>query len=201
MNKLALGLKAYKTDFGDYPPSNPANSLAGLTGAGNLVYYLRGPGGSGWGTGGGGLMPITGMKPLRTYGPYFQTTDDMISTQTVNGVILPMGFLDSFKPAGIILYFKFDKTQPLATSYSVTDDGPADATGKTNYGGQAQFNEIAQITLTSTTFRWVSQDFLLMSPGPDGRYGYVTVNSTTGVVSLTTAAKGDGTCDDIFNWD
>ena len=88
LNELALSLKAFKADFGDYPPSRPRVPLTGTktdpasgelaTGAANLVYYLRGPGGSGWGMGGGGVMPFPGQKPrshLRTLrhdppGPY-----------------------------------------------------------------------------------------------------------------------------------
>jgi prepilin-type N-terminal cleavage/methylation domain-containing protein len=203
MNDLSLGLKAYKIDFNDYPPSRPYNAgdpASGKmnSGSANLVYYLRGPASSGWGMGGGGLMPYPGQKPTRTFGPYYQVSDDRISSQA-DGT--PIGFLDRFSPAGVILYVKYDVT---AAGYSVNDGGLPDATAKANYVDQTKFNELFR-TPVGNTYKWVTQDFLLISPGPDGRFGYIRTKKSSGEVFP--CAEGDAaddytspSCDDMYNW-
>jgi len=79
LKEISIGLENFRKDFGDFPPSRPANGFDGTlvtappfsilasegdvargcmgTGAANLVYYLGGPQRSGWGTNAGGLMP------------------------------------------------------------------------------------------------------------------------------------------------
>ena len=80
--------------------------------------------------------------------------------------------------------------------------------GKTNYGSPAYFQAVAGVLDGSGALAdWVSQDFLLMSPGPDGRYGYVRVKKATGSVFLCAADEADANqeyyapyCDDVFSW-
>jgi|WetSurMetagenome_2_1015567.scaffolds.fasta_scaffold22402_2 prepilin-type N-terminal cleavage/methylation domain-containing protein len=210
MNELSLSLKAFRTDFGDYPPSRPYNAAdpaSGALGTGpaNLVYYLGGPAGSGWGTGAAGRMPFPGQKPLRQYGPYADTSPDGISSVTVGTTTVPVGYMDHFHPAGIILYIKCDNS--VATGrYLVSDGGPGDATAKTNYMDQAKLEEVARFQV-GAVLKWVSQDFILVSPGPDGRYGYIRVKKDTGQVFPCSMNDADPSneytspsCDDLSSW-
>lgn len=187
IKRLSMGLEAYKGDFGEYPPSRPQWSpLTGSTpaaqeadkkkrgtmyrGAANLVWYLCGPAGNGWGIDAAGRMPYDGRnvtgnilyqtaspRPTRSYGPYFKATSDAVayeqdpsSSQMVMGAIL-----DGFKPAGNILYFRYEvnpEIDPVTSApkqnYQVSDnnytnigEGTGDTKGKTNYHSQIYFLE------------------------------------------------------------
>ena len=164
---IAIALEAFKADFKAYPPSRPQDdSTPGTqpgggrpkgdrpTGAANLAYYLGGPVGSGWGIGGGGLLPFGQGLPRRSYGPYYVADDKSIRYSDHPGDDhRVVGFLDAFRPPGVILYFlasveKHDPadTYPDTTMFFWTDnnrDGAAsgDATGKTNYASQEYFED------------------------------------------------------------
>jgi prepilin-type N-terminal cleavage/methylation domain-containing protein len=205
MKEIALSLKAFKNDFSDYPPSKPAGSSVDpgkmTTSAANLVYYLMGPARSGWGTGAGGQVPFGESSSTRQYGPYYLADQDLVLYDTANPP-KPVAFLDAFRPAGRILYFKYCKnpTTP-GQNYSVTDNGAADSTGKLNYSSQTRLEELTKMTLAtkpSVVTKWVDEGFLLISPGPDGRYGYVKVDGATGEIS--SCSSSEGKCDDITNW-
>jgi hypothetical protein len=240
LKELGIGIEAYHRDFGDYPrsrgfrtgdqPDLKALSGAMQTGAANLVYYLRGPAGNGWGTEAGGRMPYDtgtsamGPRPNRAFGPYYQTTPDAMTYETVSSQTLPGAFVDAFKPAGRILYFRYEprpqylsgsgSTAVFEPNYRVKDNDPVsppiltpgtdggDVDAKVNYGGQAKFDEIVQVeTSLANVNRYVREDYLLVSPGPDGRYGWVFWDSGG---NLKAASKNDTTnsptYDDATNW-
>ena len=190
------------------------------TGAANLAYYLLGPGGGGWGTAGGGTMPFAGAgTPTRAYGPYYQVESDCLGYEKkTDGTTVLSGFLDAFKggywdmgssrfvPRGRILYFKANLTGiPPTTSFDVNDN-VADQNGQTNYVDQTKFVEAVayigiQVVLgDSTTWRWPRQDYLLISPGPDGHYGYTKKDSNGNIVpALINDAGVIVPLDDISN--
>ena len=221
--ELGISIQSFRNDWGDIPPSKPRFPLAPAakdstsgemtTGAANLAYYLLGPAGGGWGTSGYGAMPFGGT-PTRAYGPYYQVESDYLGyEQTGNNPPVLAGFLDGFKGGywdmgggwfvsrGRILYWKYD-ANPSTTQnikYRVADNG-VDMAGLTNYGGiDPQTSFIQGVTGQTgvsdpTKWRWPRDDYLLISPGPDGRYGYTTLDHTQ------LATPSDGTCDDIGNW-
>jgi len=226
---LAMSLETYKTDFGGYPPSRsndasvivqtpPGTAVMG-TGAANLVYYLRGPGGAGWGLAAGGLLPETTSKGLtRTFGPYYQTSMEYMRYGTPTwaaGASVPMGFLDAFSPPGIILYWRYEPNPGKNASsvyrpnYDFLENGDC-ADGKANYANKTNtatvpvtyFDEIVRTVAPSTsamaTYR--RSDYLLVSPGPDGRYGYAKLNETSGNVEPVSSSESGGSCDDFVNW-
>jgi len=77
---------------------------------------------------------------------------------------------------------------------------------------QDYFDEIAKLSAADTpkydatnkrwvTAKYVRDDYLLVSPGPDGRYGYTRINESTGYVEpCSKSDKGSLMPDDITNW-
>ena len=189
------------------------------SGAANLAYYLLGPGGGGWGTAGGGAMPFPGSgTPPRAYGPYYQVEpSDLGYERPASGDPVLSGFLDAFKgkywdmgggrfvPCGRILYWKYDAAATTqSTNYNVGENG-VDTNGLTNYGTsdpQTVFIQsvTSQIIISDpTTWRWPRQDYLLISAGPDGRYGYTKTDSAGNIVPAT-PSDSNLPYDDIVNW-
>jgi len=220
IKEISVGLENYRSDFGEYPPSRPyasGDSKSGAmpsgipSGAANLAYYLRGPAGRGWGIGAGGWMPSDpptatqqASFPSRTYGPYYQTSEDYLSAPVMVSSMPVAYLLDAFKPVGRILYWRYDPTPATGTFgklyYDVTDNGTS-TNAKSNYADQARFDEIIITTPPGTSsdgsILYVRYDYLLVSPGVDGRYGYVTTDSTGNIVP---ASRSGGMCDDVTNW-
>jgi type II secretory pathway pseudopilin PulG len=224
--QISSGLDTYKLQFGEYPPSRPRWGT-GTTpkgymyrGAANLVWYLGGPAGNGWGVNAAGQMPYPNMsKPTLSFGPYFKVTQDIVAYEKdPNNNELVMGAIqDGFKPAGKILYFRYERNPEVVSgipkpNYQVSDNNKistaeaiGDITGKENYHSQEYFLETVRIMVggTSTDFRYryVRNDFLLVSPGADGIYGWVEKDDVTGlpkpVTRLKTVAMG---YDDVTNW-
>ncbi|MCX5684075.1 MAG: prepilin-type N-terminal cleavage/methylation domain-containing protein [Planctomycetota bacterium] len=228
ITEISTGLEAYKHDFGDYPPSRPswytgtAPKGTMYRGAANLVWYLCGPAGNGWGINAAGNMPYPNMsKPKDSFGPYYKTTPELISYEKPpSGSGLVMGaILDSFKPAGKILYFRYEPRPDIVAgvpkpNYMVSDNnatstgeeiGDSDTKGKKNYYSQTFFLQTVRVQVggsgTDLRYRYVRTDFLLASPGADGIYGWVKKDDTTGlpipVDRLETVAMG---YDDVTNW-
>lgn len=215
IKQLTIALDNFKSDFGAYPPSKPRVPLDVTktktdltsgemsTGAANLVFYIRGPDSSGWGRSAAGAMPFGGM-PSRSYGPYFDAGDNTLKYDSNNVVA---GFLDSYSPPGIILYFRANVSSTGIVSYEVSDNtlslgvsiGVGDSTGKTNYASQSAFDEcVTSGTTSQGGKRYVRQDFLLVSPGVDARYGYMMKNDQGEIVP---GAKANNMYDDMKNWD
>jgi prepilin-type N-terminal cleavage/methylation domain-containing protein len=254
IRRLGMGLEAYKSDFGEYPPSRPQWSpLRGSTtqeadrkkrgtmhrGAANLVWYLAGPGGNGWGVDAAGRMPYDGlnasgtaslytatfMRATRSYGPYFKTTSDAIayeqdsSGQTVIGAIL-----DGFKPAGKILYFRYEANTEIdqaanppapKPNYQVSDNNATMTTedvgdqdpqrpARKNYYSQLLFLEAVRVYVSTISsvkqYRYVRDDYLLASPGPDGFYGWSEKDANGLLIPVTRTKKVAMGYDDITNW-
>jgi len=216
IKRLGMGLETYKADFGEYPPSKVENwngtGPQRYRGAAKLVYYLAGPGGDGWGINAAGHMPyeatMPGMaRPTRSYGPYFKATSEVVSyeTDSATGRQYMCAFNDAFKPPGKILYFRYEAHPTVVAgkpedNFQVSDNNDA-SLGK-DVGDQdsqrpARKNYFSQLSLmqagvpwdvagSAIRFRIPRDDYFLVSPGPDGIYGWVDagnkpVNRTTSV--------------------
>jgi len=204
IKELEVGLEAFESDFKAYPtsmPYDPRNSASGkrLTGAANLAYYLLGPGRSGWGIAGGGLMPFSNARPSRSYGPYYQADEDDMEYQTPSGRLIVVGFLDAFDPPGVILYFagRPDANGDVQFYWS---DGGADPTAKKNYATLTYFEQCVKGEHATAATPYLRQDYFLVSPGQDGRYGAVMQNENTGEWEPTDLGAAGAYCDDIGNW-
>lgn len=210
IDEIGLGLEAYKADFGDYPPSDYASTYP-RTGAEKLVFYLRGPTGDGWGAGAAGHLPQhAGTSPARTrtYGPYYQADKDDMKWEEVDGEWVPVAFLDAFEPPGRIIYFKADRDSEGKTTYEWQDNnyphGTRDPEGKTNYHAYRAFDDWTVIGGHDEveTGNYHRHDYLLISPGQDGRFGGVRRKPTGEVVCVRReqVEEGKASYDDITNW-
>lgn len=241
--EIPVGLEAFRNDFQCYPPSKPyddADATSGRMpdGASNLVYYLRGPAGAGWGTTAGGLMPFPSCgRAQRAYGPYYEAeesrvvyfADNMVADNTV------AGFTDAFRPVGLrddvvvgrILYFRAPSE---STAFVWTDNKddlvqPQTDPIKQAFMGYTSAKQSGNIYIAAEAWKCSDPDhtkllekegtcpicgntlvpvsvpltkwYLLVSPGPDRRYGKVYPETDGGIVPDTDGTKG-GTCDDIW---
>lgn len=229
IKNIALGLENFKQDFQIYPPSLPREPLTGNktnpasgdmpTGAANLVYYLTGPAGNGWGFAAGGLMPFPSMTSggttmyggtaTRTFGPYYKVDMDpdggyVRYTTDATGHYVA-GFLDGFKPAGLILYFRSDRDASGKPVFRHTDNDylgmPTDPKErcKKNFVNSQAFEECVVMWRGTSYAQYVRQDYLLVSPGLDGRYGYLK-KSADGTLEPCAKKESDVTYDDFWNW-
>jgi prepilin-type N-terminal cleavage/methylation domain-containing protein len=209
IKELEVGIEAFKADFKVYPPSQPyvlADPASGqqLTGAANLAYYLLGPGRSGWGIAGGGLMPFTNARPSRSYGPYYQADEDAMAYSDLPGEQGQVeGFLDVFDPPGVILYFagRNDASGNMTFYWSDGNrNGVRDPMAKKNYATLAYFEQCVKGEDATATTPYRRQDYFLVSPGQDGRYGAIMQNENTGDWEPTNLDAAGAYCDDIGNW-
>jgi len=196
-------------------------------GAAKLVYYLAGPGGRGWGIDAAGHMPyettgsMSGMaRPARTYGPYFKATPDAVcyDTDSTTGNQYMCAFRDGFNPPGKILYFRFEanprldpSTNELEPNYSVMDnnetnrgtgvgDNDSQYPARKNYYDQTRLEQVGvpwRVIGSILRFRIPRNDYMLVSPGQDGIYGYVDINNNPNV---DRNAKVPMKYDDIANF-
>jgi len=210
MDDIGLGLEAYKADFGDYPPSEYDVSYP-QTGAEKLVFYLRGPRGDGWGAGAAGHLPehTAASRPrTRTYGPYYQADEDGILWEKVVGNTVPVAFVDAFKPPGRIIYFKAGRNDDGITTYQWDDNGSSGTEvqqGWSNYPSEERFYEWTTKKGTSsvpTDGAYYRHNYLLVSPGQDGRFGAIKrdENGNVSVATREEVENGEGSYDDITNW-
>ena len=210
INEIGMGLESYKKDFGDYPPSVYDRSYP-RTGAEKLVFYLRGPRDSGWGAGAGGLLPehAGGSRTrTRTYGPYYDTDEEDIEWEEVRGDWRQVAFRDANRPPGRIIYFKATRDDEGNTEYNWHDNNlrsVPDTEGHTNYPSLSSFYDWTTIGGTSSAAQdgdYKRHDYLLISPGQDGRFGGVRRDAEGRVftASRDEVENGDATYDDIANW-
>jgi len=215
IKQLSIAIENFHTDFGAYPPSKYDAAGSGIynkTGAARLVYYLGGPAGSGWGYGGGGNLPFSTTASSigvasRTYGPYYQASQEQVQFQAIGGNAYPVGYLDGYKPAGVILYFA--ATQDASgTSYDWKDGNlapgfTADPYAKRNYASLDYFKDCLAIRPVivvegqAENLKYMRQDYILVSPGADGRYGAVRWDENGNAEPVK---RKDGEYDDIGNW-
>jgi len=209
ITELEMGIEAFRTDFKVYPPSKPyiaSDPAAGrqTTGPANLAYYLLGPGRSGWGMAGGGLMPFAGSSPIRSYGPYFQADEDAMAYESRGGKAGQVaGFLDAYQPAGVILYFAGRIDATGAMRFHWADCGMNTDAARNNYASQEYFEQCVMQTLgtgTNAPKQYLRDDFYLVSPGLDGRYGAIMQNRDSGEWIPTDLNIPGSRCDDIGNW-
>ncbi len=234
IKNLGFALENFKNDFGFYPPSRPGSGTYtnawdpvnvgwAPTGALNLFYYLDGPGRSGWGVGGGGRMPYesqkdppTGARPTKTYGPYYEVTEEQIKydIDSKTSTLTLGGFKDAFKPGGKILYWRFDPN-PVATNRNydvghnyapgtppVWQPASGDLTGVMDYGSQVMFENVVGVYSSGTVptlVRWKRSDYLLVSPGVDGRYGWTKQKKADPDAGTYVAASKDDKADANYN--
>lgn len=189
VQSLQVGLAAFKSDWGVYPPSSPRDGGAKDYGYQNLAYYLMGPTGEGWGAPVAGELPFSGKSDKR-YGPYFMV-EHAVDTDVS---------LDAFRPPKPILYFRFapDRDSPLNVH-----DNPVDPTCKTGFASQEHFELSAKYRDDGGRLRWQREDYLLISPGPDRLYGCVVEDEKTGDWRPATredVEAGRAVWDDVTNF-
>jgi prepilin-type N-terminal cleavage/methylation domain-containing protein len=195
----ASGLEAYKADWRMYPPSSNAPARMGVVsgqtpqyGFACLAYYLLGPTGKGWGKPAANVSP-TGGYATATFGPYYE--GETATTASIT---------DAFSPAKNIFYFRFEPTE--AAPYNVSDNPTKTADPPdTGFRSQDHLNLRGfgvQRTDASGRTRYVREDYLLISPGPDRLYGYVKENASTQKMEavLTPPPSAGAYCDDITNF-
>jgi hypothetical protein len=181
LQELAAGTDAFKTDFGVYPPSNPATGGALPTGAANLVYYLMGPTENGWTE----TMPFGGAA-TKSYGPYYASEGSRYLAGT------PPCVVDAFTETPI-LYFRAEAGRdPL---FDVRDN-PIDPTGRTGFADQAHF----EMLVRPGGKAWPRGDYLIISAGDDGLFGPVVKDKTTGQLRPAQPGEKDASCDDLANF-
>lgn len=215
IKQLSMAIEDFRTDFGAYPPSKYDPTASRIkTGAAKLVYYLAGPAGSGWGYGGGGNLPFSTTTTsigvaTRTYGPYYQTSQEQVEFGATGGIAYPVGYLDGYKPAGVILYFAATNDASGNPTYEWNDcneNGTTpDTTAKKNFAKIDYFKEclavrqnVISIEGDPVVLRYIRQDYILVSPGANGRFGYVKWDADGNAVPAPQKEGGD--YDDIGNW-
>jgi len=203
---IETGLVGFRGDFGAYPPSdNLHETMTDSTAYGykNLAIGLGGPGGLGWGWDGTAAdsdkrMPFGGESNEK-FGPYFEGGDGQL-------------ILDSYKPAMPILYFRYERsgdpeaTDPTKAVYDFNDNKATDVT-KGEDGFTSQGN-LMMLLRRKETYQYVLRDYVLISAGPDRRFGY-RVPDANGVytfVDPSPAIRPPATaytgayCDDLANF-
>ncbi len=189
IQSLSVGLDAFKSDWGVYPPNSRRDGGAQDYGYQNLAYYLMGPTGEGWGPAGTETSPF-GAELTKTYGPYFMQEHEKAADSV----------LDAFRPPKPILYYRFEiRPKP---HYEVRDN-PVDPTCRTGFASREHFELSARYRNTDGKWRWQREDYLLISPGRDRLYGHVVEDERTGDLRPATRENieaGRTFYDDITNF-
>jgi len=204
---IETGLAGFYGDFGVYPPSDDQHEVvtdmekgAAARGYKNLALCLKGPEGTGWGSGSdSNKMPFGGPNSTVKFGPYFE-----------GEVAASGGIDDAFKPAKPILYFRYEQsgdpeaTVPTNPVYDFNDN--EDTTGALGFPNQGN---LMMLLRRRGTYQYVRRDYVLISAGPDGLFGYWVDPDGDGVYASVTPsdamkpAAGDYTgayCDDVTNF-
>ncbi len=198
INSLSVSLEAFRGDFGAYPPSDDEHEpgFARKYGYVNLSLFLMGPDGRGWGggsSGGSAGMPFDsggGGATERRFGPYYTSED-------LSGAL--GGVSDAFKPVKKILYYRADEGAQHVFDIA---DNPTDDAGESGFKDQAHLNLLV-MRGTGAAARPVNPNYVLISPGPDRRYGHVketTESGVAGVLVPATVSDNERMCDDVTNF-
>jgi len=178
INQIETGLAGFHADWSCYPPSDGNHEFASSAKAGggyeNLGYFLC----SVWG--GGGAVPGGGESDKRS-GPYFEGEKGSTA-----------GILDSFKPEYYILYFRYKPAETLL--YDVRDNPVDDENAAEGFPSQTNLN---LLILRPGSNQYVRTDYVLISAGPDRKFGHRTgTNGDTAASDYT-----DAYCDDVTNFE
>jgi len=190
INNLGAGLEAFKADWGVYPPSDAQHGGVRKYGFENLAYYLTGPEGLGYGQAAGAGGPFGG-EAHGHYGPYYRQE---------NGGAASDRILDAFRPGKAILYFRFE---PSGDPEYDVQDNPVDPVCINGFASQEQFEMLVRPKDSQGNRKWVREDYLLISAGPDRLFGYVVEDAATGQVRPARPEEvesGKAACDDITNF-
>jgi prepilin-type N-terminal cleavage/methylation domain-containing protein len=173
IKRIEAGLAGFYGDFGVYPPSDDQHEAitemvigVDVLGYRILALCLGGPGGTGWGWDGTAVdtdrrMPFGGTSDEK-FGPYFEGDG--------TGSI----FYDAFKPAMPILYFRYEQsgnpeaTEPTQAVYDFNDNKDTE-TGETGFPNQGN---LMMLLRRRVTYQYVRPDHVLISAGPDRKFGY-----------------------------
>jgi type II secretory pathway pseudopilin PulG len=197
--------------------AGPGGNGWGIDAAGRMPYDGRDASGT-------SLYTAVSSVPTRSYGPYYKATREEVAWEDASGSTTPgstpvMGaILDAFGPPGKILYFRYEAnpidpaTNKPRDNYQVSDNdytsggAGGDLTAKKNVSDQAKFLELIALPMGkdnkgNTIYRYVRADYLLISPGADGVYGWVKKDETTGLpIPVSRTEKVAMGCDDVTNW-
>lgn len=204
IHQLEAALETFRQDWGMYPPSKIGkDGWDQRPGDGYyaLLYYLVGPEGRGWGSLSASKIGPFGGTASAPYGPYYKTSDPG------TGGLSPIP--DAFKPPKYIFYYRCEPADgDSAYDFSNNNANNADSTIG-SFIGRAYFELLVKPKdPVSGTWRWVRQDYLLISAGADRFWGYVKElrSSGAGAASLTQdvtendVTSGVAMCDDICNF-
>ena len=221
ISALSAGLYAFKRDWGMFPPSSNKAGRPGsdgtytkVNGFENLALYLVGPQGNGWGLPNNRGAPFGGLASEKL-GPYFEQEKGAdIHSVRDNFPSLPPP-RDS-PPYGSILYFRYEPTgtapgvlQPSTTGITGLldySDNPSGASTDTTKGFASEQQFLASVTYTmlgatggTRPVRWRSEDFVLISAGPDRLFGYVSSGDPPQAASVYNEVSGFY-CDDVTSF-
>ncbi len=186
IGRIEGGLAAFQGDWGCYPPSDGAHEFTQssyiqmpMFGYKNLAMFLCGPEGRGWGTNALGNKVPSGGTSTNAYGPYFE-----------GGT--PEAINDAFKPEEPILYYRYEPVR--APPFKVDDNSDTEAV----HGFPSQPN-LDLLVKRRGSGQYVRTDYVLISAGPDRRFGYRVGPDADG--NYTAAADyTNASCDDVTNF-
>ncbi|HUX00462.1 MAG TPA: type II secretion system protein [Phycisphaerae bacterium] len=181
IGRIEAGLAGFQADFGCYPPSDYLHEFgrgtgyATVRGYENLAEGLCGPAGTGWGANTGGNNVPSGGTSTDAFGPYFE-----------GGT--PGAINDAFKPSMAILYYRYEPAR----------NPPFDFFDNKDMGfTQASFLNL--LVKRPGSGQYVRTDYVLISAGPDRRFGYWVGPDVNGNYTAATNYTG-AYCDDVTNF-
>jgi prepilin-type N-terminal cleavage/methylation domain-containing protein len=223
---LSDGLYAFKGDWGVFPPSRKVSTRLGgdstytwTYGFEALPLYLIGPQGNGWGAGAGKVSPFQAVA-VAQFGPYYQAESPNITVVRDAFPPLPQGIGggSTRTASGCILYYRFEPneqaptsgpdqtyTRKLAGLLDYLDNSPS-GTSRPEQGFCNSNHFLLSVVIPGPTgasqlpARWRSEDFVLISAGPDRAFGTVKMSTDGAFMAVTSPTDTDATCDDVTSF-
>jgi len=187
IGQAEAGLAGFQGDFGCYPPSDRSHEFRDVAstttyGYKNLAVFLRGPQGTGWGGNAdisnpndAGQVPSGGTSKV-AYGPYFE-----------GGTF--EGINDAFKPGMFILYYRYEPAESPSFDFNDNKD----------MGFPSPQARLDLLVKRRGSGQYVRSDYVLISAGPDRRFGYWVGPDANGNYTAATNYTG-AYCDDVTNF-